>query len=324
MAMTTNEMTSLAALREGGKVPPQLRPSHYFDFEAHDFAHASLISNCQDVIEVLLKLHDHIVEWLHGRAPTAHAWNVWRADLDWKASHCSCESPRVASCVVSSAFHPESVRGPAGQEDGKDDAPHTLYLSPGVQVLGGHFDLTKGSIFLGEGTSVEPGVTIKGPAIIGKRCELRSGAYLRGDVLIGDGCVLRGEIKHSLAMDGSELAHPGYLGDSILGYKAHFGCQALTANLPLMGSGGVCVSIDGRNYDLGRRKVGAIMGDECQLGCNSAALDARHLGAAESRLYTNAPVSCSCRPQRWNPCAVPQHCPQFRQNVCRLRRSSRL
>ena len=93
-------------------------------------------------------------------------------------------------------------------------------------------------------------------------------------------------MKNAVAMDGAELCHPGYVGDSVLGHKAHFGCQALTANLPLLqggassgglsggpsGASGVSVglpSLEGRKVDLGRLKLGAIMGDACQLGCNS-------------------------------------------------------
>merc|ERR1712217_707890 len=126
-------------------------------------------------------------------------------------------------------------------------------------------------IWLGAGCIVEPGVHICGPTIIGCRTTLRCGAYVRGDVLVGSDVVLRGELKNAVIMDRAELCHPGYAGDSIIGYKGHFGCQSLTANLGLFGAD---LTVDLTEDDevrvaLGRRKIGAILGDGSQLGCNT-------------------------------------------------------
>jgi NDP-sugar pyrophosphorylase family protein len=91
-------------------------------------------------------------------------------------------------------------------------------------------------------------------------------------VLLGDGVVVRCEMKNAFAMDGTELGHPGYVGDSVLGFGCHLGCQALTANLPLLGGpqGTVVVELGGGlRVDLGRRKLGLVMGDGGQLGCGS-------------------------------------------------------
>ena len=80
-------------------------------------------------------------------------------------------------------------------------------------------------VFIGEGTVVEDGAMIKGPAIIGRNCQIRHNAYLREDVLVGDGCVVGNacELKNALLFNGCQVPHFNYVGDSILGGKAHLG-----------------------------------------------------------------------------------------------------
>ena len=86
---------------------------------------------------------------------------------------------------------------------------------------------------IGEGTVVEPGAMIKGPAIIGKNCQIRHNAYIRENVIIGDGCVVgnSSELKNSLLFNGSQVPHYNYIGDSILGHKAHLGAGVKCSNL---------------------------------------------------------------------------------------------
>ena len=76
---------------------------------------------------------------------------------------------------------------------------------------------------------------IKGPAIIGRNCEIRKGAYIRGNTLVGDGCIIGNscEVKNSLIMPGSQVCHFNYVGDSVLGNKAHLSAGAITSNLKL-------------------------------------------------------------------------------------------
>ena len=134
-----------------------------------------------------------------------------------------------------------------------------------------------GDIFLGEDVVVEPGALVRGPAYIGAGCLLRHGAYIRQDVVLGERCVVGGELKHVLALGDGELPHHGYVGDSLLGFRAHFGCGAVAANLPLFEKSSIPIPIlveatdgGGRgmvNYLLGRRKFGAVVGDGSQLGC---------------------------------------------------------
>ena len=125
-------------------------------------------------------------------------------------------------------------------------------------------------VFIGEGTTVEPGVLIKGPAIIGKNCQIRHNAYLRENVIIGDGCVVgnSSELKNALLFNGCQVPHFNYLGDSILGHKAHTGAGVICSNLKSL-PGNVSITVDGVPLDTGLRKFGALIGDGAEVGCNS-------------------------------------------------------
>src|SRR5579864_6963419 len=100
----------------------------------------------------------------------------------------------------------------------------SLHARPGV-IIGEN-------VLIGEGTVIEDGVMIKGPAIIGKNCEIRHNAYLREHVIIGDHCVIGNscEFKHSMLFNHGTVPHFSYVGDSILGYRAHLGAGVKISN----------------------------------------------------------------------------------------------
>ena len=125
-------------------------------------------------------------------------------------------------------------------------------------------------VIIGEGTVVEPGALIKGPAIIGKNCQIRHNAYIRENVLIGDDCVIgnSSELKNALLFNGVQTPHFNYIGDSILGYKAHTGAGVICSNLKSL-PGNVTIQVDGQPLDTGLRKFGALIGDGAEVGCNS-------------------------------------------------------
>jgi bifunctional N-acetylglucosamine-1-phosphate-uridyltransferase/glucosamine-1-phosphate-acetyltransferase GlmU-like protein len=126
------------------------------------------------------------------------------------------------------------------------------------------------SIALGRGVFVETGAMIKSPAIIGDMSEVRQGAYLRGYCLAGKRCVLghTTEIKHSILLNDAKAGHFAYLGDSILGNEVNLGAGTKLANLKFL-PGTITVFHEGERIDTNRRKLGAIMADGCQTGCNS-------------------------------------------------------
>jgi UDP-N-acetylglucosamine diphosphorylase / glucose-1-phosphate thymidylyltransferase / UDP-N-acetylgalactosamine diphosphorylase / glucosamine-1-phosphate N-acetyltransferase / galactosamine-1-phosphate N-acetyltransferase len=125
-------------------------------------------------------------------------------------------------------------------------------------------------VMIGEGTVIEDGAMIKGPAIIGRNCEIRHNAYLREHVVIGDNCVVGNscEFKHSFLFNHAVVPHFSYVGDSILGYKAHLGAGVKISNIKLV-PGNVSVEKDGAPFDTGLRKLGALLGDNTDIGCNS-------------------------------------------------------
>lgn len=125
-------------------------------------------------------------------------------------------------------------------------------------------------VFIGEGTVVEEGAMIKGPAIIGRNCEIRHNAYIREDVIIGDGCVIGNacEFKNSLLFNRCQVPHFNYVGDSILGFKAHLGAGVKISNVKLV-AGNVRIHWNGAWVDTGLRKFGALLGDQTDVGCNS-------------------------------------------------------
>lgn len=135
--------------------------------------------------------------------------------------------------------------------------------------LEGYELLAKG-ILVGRNVTISGGAHIEAPAIISHNCEIRHGALLRGCVILGDGCTVgnSSEIKNSILMAGAQAPHFNYVGDSILGKKAHLGAGAICSNLR---SDGKAVSIRSGDttIDTGLRKLGAILGDGVEIGCGS-------------------------------------------------------
>lgn len=128
--------------------------------------------------------------------------------------------------------------------------------SPGVLVSGG--------AIISESARIEP------PAIIDVGCEIRHCAYLRGGVFLGKGVTVgnSSELKNCVLLDGAQVPHYNYVGDSILGNRAHMGAGAICSNLR---SDGASVRIHGARGDIdtGMRKLGAMLGDGAEIGCGS-------------------------------------------------------
>ncbi len=143
------------------------------------------------------------------------------------------------------------------------------------------------NVQLGEGTVVEEGAMILGPAIIGRGCQIRHNAYLRENVIVGDNCVVGNscELKHSILFNGAQVPHFNYVGDSVLGYRAHLGAGVVLSNVKLDRKN-IFVDIDGTPVDTGLRKFGALVGDEAEIGCNSVVNPGSILGRG-SVIYPN-------------------------------------
>jgi UDP-N-acetylglucosamine diphosphorylase / glucose-1-phosphate thymidylyltransferase / UDP-N-acetylgalactosamine diphosphorylase / glucosamine-1-phosphate N-acetyltransferase / galactosamine-1-phosphate N-acetyltransferase len=141
---------------------------------------------------------------------------------------------------------------------------------------------------IGEGTILEPGVTILGPAIIGRNCVLRHNAYLRENCVIGDNCTVGNacEVKNSLFFNKVSVPHFNYVGDCVLGYHAHLGAGAALSNLKLDGATVWVEGEDGVPIDTGLRKFGSLLGDNTDIGCN-AVLNPGSVIGRNSMVYPN-------------------------------------
>jgi NDP-sugar pyrophosphorylase family protein len=161
------------------------------------------------------------------------------------------------------------------------------HLRPGLHNLCEGVAYVGERVFIGEGTMLEDGAMIKGPAIIGANCRIRHNAYVRENVIIGDGCIVGNstEIKNSLLFNNAQAPHFDYVGDSILGCKAHVGAGVVLSNFTLFGAT-VTVEIDGKPFDTGLRKFGALLGDGCEIGCN-AVLSPGSIIGRNSIIYPN-------------------------------------
>ena len=128
----------------------------------------------------------------------------------------------------------------------------------------------EGPVYIHPSVKLPPVCFIKGPAWIGEGVEIRPNAYIRGNVIVGKGSVLGNacEFKNCLLMENVETPHYNYVGDSILGNKAHLGAGAICANLRLARDE-VVIRMEGKRFHTGLRKVGAMMGDGSEAGCNS-------------------------------------------------------
>lgn len=128
-----------------------------------------------------------------------------------------------------------------------------------------------GSVRLGKGSKVLPGSYIQGPVTIGRDCEIGPNAYIRPSTSIGDGCKIGSavEIKNSIIMNHTKVPHLSYVGDSVIGERCNLGAGTKVANLRL-DEKEVQVVVDGRRMGSGRRKLGAIIGDDVKTGINAS------------------------------------------------------
>ncbi len=164
----------------------------------------------------------------------------------------------------------------------------------------------QGDIEVGEGTVIDPNAFLLGPIWIGENCHIGPGSFLRGPLIIGSGSRIGHavELKNSLLLGESSVPHLSYVGDSVIGYKAHLGAGVKVSNHKLDGSlvrvkpfpveGKTSLSDDVIDTDL--RKLGAIIGDSVEIGCNSV-LNPGTLIGHHSRVYAGALLRGSYAPR---------------------------
>ncbi len=125
-------------------------------------------------------------------------------------------------------------------------------------------------VWVAKSASVAPTAYIHGPAIIGKEAEVRHCAFIRGNAIVGEGAVVGNstELKNVILFNKVQVPHYNYVGDSILGYKAHMGAGSITSNVK-SDKTLVLVKDGERRYETGLKKFGAMLGDQVEVGCGS-------------------------------------------------------
>lgn len=172
------------------------------------------------------------------------------------------------------------------------------HLKPGVEGSVETGAWIVGDVYVGPGARVEAGAMIQGPAIIGAGTVVRHGAYIRGGCIVGSGCVVghATELKRAVLLDKAQAPHFNYVGDSILGRGVNLGAGVKLSNFKNDGS---LIEVDTGNGRIptGQRKLGAILGDGVQIGCNSVTSPGTLVGPG-TMVYANVtlrgvyPPSC--------------------------------
>ncbi|MCB9419320.1 MAG: glucose-1-phosphate thymidylyltransferase [Ardenticatenaceae bacterium] len=163
------------------------------------------------------------------------------------------------------------------------------------QVMAGAF-LSDRPIFIGKGARIEPGAYVEGPAYIGAGAVVRHGAFVRENVVLLPGAILghASEAKNSLFLPKATAPHFNYVGDSVLGHRVNLGAGTKLSNLGMLSEKdkvtgkrpSILLTISETDYDTGLAKLGAILGDGAQTGCNSV-LNPGCLIGRNSLIYAN-------------------------------------
>ncbi len=238
-----------------------LRPVDFFDL--NDFEHKGIFKEIEYVWEALTKLKPYVKETLKPNVTPFHGDMLPKTVVLWKDE------------VITDDFeieHGDATKGALWiQRKGEELV--------GASVIFAGAILFDPNIYIGQGTVVEPGALIKGPTIIGSNTEVRQGAYLRGNCLVGNRCVVghTTEMKTSIMLDGAKAGHFAYIGDSVLGNNVNLGAGTKLANLKIIDVD-MKLRIEGQIYNTGLRKLGAILGDQAETGCNSVTSPGTILG----------------------------------------------
>ena len=150
------------------------------------------------------------------------------------------------------------------------DSIKDFIYNVGPQLDPARYDHPADGIWIAKNASVAPTAFIGSPCIIDEEAEIRHCAYIRGSAIVGKSAVVGNscELKNCILFDKVQVPHFNYVGDSILGYKSHMGAGAVTSNIK---SDKTLVSVKAKDevIETGRKKFGAMLGDNVEVGCNS-------------------------------------------------------
>ena len=143
-------------------------------------------------------------------------------------------------------------------------------LRLGATLSEDEYDKVGEDVWIAKSAKVFESAYIHGPAIIGKDAEVRQCAFIRGNAIVGEGAVVGNstELKNVILFNKVQVPHYNYVGDSILGYKAHMGAGSITSNVK-SDKTLVVVRAGEERFETGLKKFGAMLGDNVEIGCNS-------------------------------------------------------
>ncbi len=265
-------------------------PREFFDLT--DFEHREIFIEDQPVWTVLDRLPEYLNSFFQ------HPWPL---------ANISGQIEKTLVIYYDEVYADLEVK-PSGPK-GSIQVYRKNKILAGAAVIMAGACLFDNRIILGAGVVVEPGALIKGPAVIGKNTEVRQGAYMRGNCLVGKNCVVghATEMKNSIMLDGAKAGHFAYVGDSILGKAVNLGAGTKLANLKMI-AGSIVIRADRKRYNTNRRKLGAILGDGTETGCNSVTAPGTLMGPS-SIVYAAVSVPAGYYPGR-TIVAPPKECPR--------------
>ena len=164
-----------------------------------------------------------------------------------------------------------------------------LILALGERLSQEEYEEIGEHVWIAKDAKIYPNNYIAGPCIIGHETEVRPGAFIRGSALVGNNCVVGNstELKNVILFDNVQVPHYNYVGDSILGYKSHMGAGSITSNVK-SDKKLIVIRCGSEKKETGMKKIGAMLGDRVEVGCNSVLNHGTVIGR-DSNIY---PTSC--------------------------------
>ena len=166
----------------------------------------------------------------------------------------------------------------------------SFILTLGPTLPKDEYDQVGEDVWIAKSANVFPSAYVHGPAIIGKDAEVRHCAFIRGNAIVGEGAVVGNstELKNVVLFNKVQVPHYNYVGDSILGFKAHMGAGSITSNVKA-DKMLVKVHAGTENIETGLKKFGAMLGDHVEVGCN-AVLNPGTVIGRETNVYPTSMV----------------------------------
>lgn len=206
----------------------------------------------------------------------------------------------IAAPLLERAVYPWEILGQIGD----------FIVELGNSLPEDRFEKREGNIWIARSAHIADSASITGPCIIDEEAELRQCAFLRGKAIVGKGCVVGNscELKNAILFNKCEVPHFNYVGDSVLGFHAHMGAGAITSNIKSDRTN-VVIRDGQEEFATGLRKMGAMLGDYVEVGCNSVLNPGTVIGR-HSNIYPLSMVR-GCVPAehifKSRDCVVPKH-----------------